>query len=100
MNKSDLIRIAAKQSGIPQHTTAAALDAALNIIKQALADGNTVRLHGLGVLKPYTRKTRMMYSVNTGKHQQTEPTMQISFKASRQFKDRMNNRMISNNPQA
>lgn len=70
MNKQQLIRAMAIEANMNQDTARAALDAALLVITEALADGNEVKLVGFGTFRPVQRAAREGRNPKTG-----EPVM-------------------------
>src|SRR6267142_1192818 len=51
MNKSDLIKKAAKRSGLTRREAARGVEAALEMIKRELADNSIIHIRGLGRLQ-------------------------------------------------
>jgi len=58
MQKTDLIKAAADKSGLTQKDTAAAVNAALEIIAEALGRGEKVTLTGFGTFEVRHRQER------------------------------------------
>ena len=90
VTKADLINTIASNADIKKTEAEAALGAALEGIKSALADGNKVTLVGFGTFKVAERAAR------TGRNPQTKAPMQIAahktvtFKAGTALKSSVN----------
>lgn len=72
MRKSELVAAMAQASGISRDAAFAALDGALDAIRAALRDGETVQLVGFGVFEVRAR------AAHTGRNPQTGEPMQIA----------------------
>ena len=59
MNKAELIRTAAEKAGLSKKDTELVLDAAIEAITGALADGDKVQLVGFGVFDVKKRAARI-----------------------------------------
>ncbi len=71
MNKSELVSAIAEESGLTKADAAKALDAAVTVITQAMAEGDQVAIIGFGTFKVGERAAR------TGRNPQTGATMEI-----------------------
>lgn len=58
MNKAELTTAIAKQTGLSQKDSAAALDAFIETVKKSLKKGNKVQLVGFGSFEVVKRKAR------------------------------------------
>ena len=91
MNKAELVARIAEKTGLRKKDTEVALDAVLETIEEALAEGESVRLIGFGTFETRKRKAR------TGRNPQ-KPATVISipaskapvFKAGKSLKDAVN----------
>lgn len=87
MNKSDLIKAIASKAELNQKQAAAAIDATIAALTDALKAGEAVQIMGFGTFELKTRPAR------TGKNPATGETIQIaekkvpSFKAGKALKD-------------
>ena len=90
MNKSELIDAIAASADIPKASAGRALDAMINTVSTALADGDQVVLVGFGTFSVKERSAR------TGRNPQTGDPIEIpaakipSFKAGKALKDAVN----------
>ena len=87
MNKNELISAVAEKSGLSKKDSEKALNAALDAIVAAVANGEKVQLIGFGTFETRERPAR------TGINPQTKQTITIAasknpvFKAGKAFKD-------------
>jgi DNA-binding protein HU-beta len=87
MNKSELIAAAAEKAGLTKKDTELALDAVLEVISGALAQGDKVQLVGFGSFEVKERAAR------TGRNPKTLEEIEIpaskapAFKAGKALKD-------------
>lgn len=68
MNKSELIKAVAKETGNTVVSTRAALECAFDEIKNALASGDNVRLLGFGTFKIREKSERTGRNPQTGEN--------------------------------
>ncbi len=80
MNKADLINAIANGAGLSKVDARKALDATLDAIKGALADGDKVSLIGFGTFSVAERSARQ------GINPKTKQTIQIAAKKVAKFK--------------
>ena len=87
MNKTELIAAIAEKAGLTKKDAERALNATIDSIAAALAEGQKVQIAGLGSFEVKTREAR------TGRNPQTGETIQIAaaklpaFKAAKALKD-------------
>ena len=87
MSKTELIAAVAQSTGMTKKDAERAVNAALDTITAALAEGDRVQLSGFGIFEVKTREAR------TGRNPRTKETIQIPaskapvFKASSALKD-------------
>ena len=87
MNKTELIAVAAENSGIAKKDTERVLNAALEAIVEAMVKGDRVQLSGFGTFESKQREARV------GRNPRTKETIEIpatrvpSFKPSQVLKD-------------
>ncbi len=74
MNKAELIKQVASQTGLAKRTSGKAVDAVVSAISDCLAKGEKVTLVGFGTFGVRQRKAR------TGRNPQTGATIQIPAK--------------------
>jgi DNA-binding protein HU-beta len=87
LSKQDVINSVAAAAGLSKRDASGAVDAVVNTIKNALAEGDSVGLIGFGTFEVKTRAAR------TGRNPQTGAELDIpekkvpSFKAGKELKD-------------
>ena len=87
LSKQDVINSVADATGLSKKEAGGAVDAVVNTIKNALAEGNSVGLIGFGSFEVKTRAAR------TGRNPQTGAELEIpekhvpAFKAGKELKD-------------
>lgn len=87
MNKAELINAAAEKAALSKKDTEAAVNAAIEVITAALAEGDKVQLVGFGAFEVKKRAERL------GRNPKTKETIKIAasqvpvFKAGKALKD-------------
>ena len=87
MNKAELINAAAEKAGLSKKDTETAINAAIEVISECLAEGDKVQLVGFGSFEVKKRAAR------TGLNPRTKETIEIpasavpTFKAGKALKD-------------
>ena len=87
MNKKELIAAAAAKAGTTQKDAEAVINAALETLTAALANGDRVQVSGFGIFEVKTREARV------GRNPKTKESINIpaskvpAFKASKTLKD-------------
>jgi len=71
MNKAELINAAAEKAGLSKKDTEAAVNAAVDVITAALADGDKVQLVGFGAFEVKSRAARI------GRNPKTRQSIEI-----------------------
>ena len=89
MNKTELIAKVAEETALTKKQAAAAVDAALNAIMSAVADGDKVALTGFGTFEKKHRDSRMGLNPRTGEAVEIPAAEAPAFKAGKVFKDRV-----------
>ena len=87
MNKTELIAAAAERSGLTKKDAEKALNAAIEAITAALAEGDKVQVSGFGIFEVKTREARMGRNPRTGEPMEIAASTTPSFKASKTLKD-------------
>ena len=70
MNKAEVINAAAEKAGLSKKDTEAAVNAAIDVISQCLAEGDKVQLVGFGAFEVKSRAERI------GRTPQTQASIQ------------------------
>ena len=87
MNKTELVESIVKETGFSKKDAAAALDATLNSIKNALAEGDSVSILGFGTFSVKERPERQGRNPATGEAMTIKASKSPVFKAGKALKD-------------
>ena len=87
MNKKELIAAAAAKAGTTQKDAESVINAALETLTAALADGDRVQLSGFGTFEIKEREARVGRNPHTRESMEIPATRVPSFKASKALKD-------------
>lgn len=88
MTKADLVERASQQigPGVTKRDTALVVDAFLDAVKQALAEGKNIEIRGFGSFKVQERKPRTARNPRTGEAVPLDRRFVPSFKVSKELK--------------
>jgi len=95
MKKADLVDLVAQQRGLPRPQVEATIDSLIDAVAEGLAKGERIDLRGFGAFAVRESAAR------SGRNPQTGETIQIAarrvptFKAGKELRDRVNNRVAS-----
>ena len=89
MNKTELIAAAAESTGLTKKDTEKVLNAALESIAAALAEGDKVQVSGFGIFEVKVREARMGRNPHTGEAMEIAASRIPAFKAGKALKDRV-----------
>ena len=89
MNKPDLIAAAAESTGLTKKDTEKVLNAALESIAAALAQGDKVQISGFGSFEVKEREARVGRNPQTGEAMEIAASRIPAFKAGKALKDRV-----------
>ena len=87
MNKTELIKAIATKASLSNKSAAAALDAAIQSITEALKAGDKVSLPGFGTFELKTRPARTTRNPRTGEPVEVAEKKVPSFKAGKGLKE-------------
>ena len=90
MNKSDMIDVIVDKADISKAAAARALDAALDAIQGALAQGDTVTLVGFGAFVVRSRPARTGRNPRTGENVHIAARKVPAFRPGKVLKDAVN----------
>jgi len=87
VNKSELVKSLAEKAEITQKDAAKALDATVEVIQTALANGDKVQIIGFGSFEVRDRKERKVISPATGEEIKVPATKVPAFKPGKSLKE-------------
>ncbi len=87
MNKSELVKSLAEKAEMTQKDAAKVLDAVVDTIQQALANGEKVQIIGFGSFEVRDRKERKVISPATGQEIKVPATRVPAFKPGKSLKE-------------
>ncbi len=87
MKKADLIQAIAEKTGLSKKDTAATIDAALEVIEEALVDGKSVSFIGFGTFTTSERAARTARVPGTDKVVEVPATRAVKFKVGKKLKE-------------
>ena len=87
MNKTDLIAVAAEQSGMSKKDTERVINAAIEAITASLVKGEKVQVSGFGTFETKDREARVGRNPHTKEAIEIPATRVPGFKASKALKD-------------
>lgn len=87
MNKVELVAAVAEKAALSKKDAEKALNAVLDTVVSALADGDKVSLVGFGTFETRHREARQGRNPATGETIEIAASTQPAFKAGRAFKD-------------
>ena len=90
MNKQELIDAVASDAGISKSAAAETIDAVLNTVSKAVADGGSVQLIGFGTFSTGERSARTGRNPQTGETIEIAAAKTVKFTAGKAFKDAVN----------
>ncbi len=87
MKKADLIQAIAEKTGLSKKDTAATIDAALEVIEEALVDGKSVSFIGFGTFTTSERAARTARVPGTDRVVEVPATRAVKFKVGKKLKE-------------
>jgi DNA-binding protein HU-beta len=90
MNKQELIDAVAAATGDSKAVTGAAIDAIIDTVTTAVAQGETVQLVGFGSFSTGARAARVGRNPSTGEEIQIAAAKTVKFTAGKAFKEAVN----------
>lgn len=90
MNKTELVRVVADKADLTLAVAGDAVNAALDAIVEALAEGEEVAILGFGAFKVAERAARTARNPQTGEIVEVPESKAVTFKVSKALKDKLN----------
>ena len=95
MKKTDLIAAVAEQSGLSKKDAEKAINATIDTIINAVAEGDKIQLTGFGTFEQRQRNARTGVDPRTGNSIEIPASKVPAFKAGKGFKDIVNESVLS-----
>ena len=90
ITKKDVVNLVKAKTDLSAKTTGEVVDALLDVITEALADGDSVRFTGFGTFSVTERAARTGKNPRTGEVIEIAASKSVSFKAGKSLKDKVN----------
>ena len=90
ITKKDVVNLVKAKTDLSAKTTGEVVDALLEVITEALADGDSVRFTGFGTFSVTERAARTGKNPRTGEMIEIAASKSVSFKAGKSLKDKEN----------
>jgi len=90
MNKAELVRVVADKADLTLAVAGDAVNAAVDAIVNALAEGEEVAVPGFGTFKVAERAARTARNPQTGETVEVAASKAVTFKVSKALKDKLN----------
>lgn len=90
ITKKDVVNLVKAKTDLSVKTTSEVVDALLEVITEALEDGDSVRFTGFGTFSVTERAARTGKNPRTGEVIEIAASKSVSFKAGKSLKDKVN----------
>ena len=90
MNKKDVVQAIHEKVGFSKRETAAIVDKTIELMKTALAEGDSIMVSAFGKFSVREKKAQKGRNPKTGETMTLPPRKVITFKVSRGLKERIN----------
>ena len=90
LTKAHIVEVLAEQNGYPKRQSFDTIETLLEIIKRTLESGEDVLVSGFGKFCIKTKHERRGRNPATGKDMMLEPRRVVTFRCSRQLRDKIN----------
>lgn len=90
ITKKDVVNLVKAKTDLSAKTTGEVVDALLEVITEALADGDSVRFTGFGTFSVTERAARTGKNPRNGEMIEIAASKSVSFKAGKSLKDKVN----------
>ncbi len=94
LTRADLAEALHQEIGVTRQDGAGLVERTLDLIVEALGQGETVKLSGFGVFQVRSKNARMGRNPKTGAPARIEPRRVISFRASQVMKARVGGMLL------
>jgi len=90
LTKANIVDAVAEQTGYTKHQSLDTVETLLEIIKRTLESGEDVLVSGFGKFRVKEKLKRRGRNPSTGEDMMLEPRRVVTFRCSRQLRDRIN----------
>jgi nucleoid DNA-binding protein len=90
MNKKELVRAAAKESGLTQVKVKTAVDAMIKVFQEKMGEGNEIKLANFGTFRLVDRKAYTARNPKTQAPVDVPAKTVVRFRASKNLKETVN----------
>jgi DNA-binding protein HU-beta len=90
MKKSELVAKVAQKTGLSKKDTQAVIDATVEILKEALKNGEKISFIGFGSFEPVTRAARVTRIPRKNEAIKIPETKSVKFKVGKKLKELLN----------
>ena len=90
LTKANIVETVAKQNGYPKNQSFEMIETLLKIIKRTLESGEDVLVSGFGKFCVKEKRERKGRNPATGEDMMLEPRRVVTFRCSRQLRERIN----------
>ena len=90
MNKAELVEAVAVKSQVAKRDAEAVIDAVFEVISDAIAKGETVKISGFGIFSKKERAAREGTNPSTQEKITIPASTSVSFKVSKGLKEKLN----------
>jgi len=90
MRKQELLRRVAERTDLSVKKVGEVYDEIVNAIKDAVVNGEPIRVGDIGIIKPVVRAARKARNPQTGEEIDVPAHKSVKFKISSKFKDEIN----------
>ena len=90
ITKAKIVEAVAEQTGYPKKQSSEMIETLLEIIKRTLESGEDVMISGFGKFCVKEKKQRKGRNPATGEDMMLEPRKVVTFRCSRQLRDKIN----------
>ena len=90
MNKKELVRVAAKESGLTQVKVKKVVDTFIKVANEALSSGNEIKLKNFGTFRLVDLKARKGRNPQNGEPLQIDAKTVVRFRAGKEVKEGVN----------
>lgn len=91
MNKSELIKVIAKDLDMTQGVVKKVIDSMFRNISEVLSNGGEVEMYNFGLFRTLVATARIMQNIKTGVKYEVSERKRVTFRASQKLKDLCNN---------